>query len=158
MTKQLFSLLLAASAAGCISGARTNVTAPGANVPVSMSRGVRDANGQLVPLDQRQYVGTFEYKTRAWSTFYTLLPFTPNKDISDAVNTQVAAAGGEAVVNLTIISKGCSLNRVWPFIVLPIWPGCSKIEVVGDIITVGGAPTPEATPAAAPAPTPVVNP
>jgi hypothetical protein len=142
--KRTITLCLLALATGCVAGGRVNIVAPEAKVPISLSRGVRDASGQLVPQEQKQVVGQFTYKTRGWSIGWSLVPLTPRRNISEAVNAQVAQAGGDAIINLTTISQGCRLNYFWPFIILPVWPGCTKIELVGDIIKV-------APPAAAPA-------
>jgi hypothetical protein len=114
---------------GCAWGARTKITATTAEYPVSMSRGVRDQNGEVVSADRRQTVGKFQYKTKTWSTFYTLLPITPRKQ-----------ANGEAIINLTTVVQSCRFpNYIFIFNILPIWPSCANIEVFGDIIKVAPA-------------------
>ena len=136
-------------AVGCAWGARTKITAAEAQYPVSMSRGVRDQNGEIVTADRRQTVGKFEYKTKTWSTFYTLLPITPRKNLSEAINAQVKQNSGEAVINLTTVVQSCRFpNYIFVFNILPIWPSCAKIEVYGDIIKV--LPAQPAQPASAP--------
>jgi hypothetical protein len=151
--KKLLFLLPLALEIGCAWGARTKITAPEASYPVSMSRGVRDQNGEIVGQDRRQVVGQFQYKTRAWSTFYTLAPLTPRKNISDEINAQVKQVNGEAVINLTTVVKSCKLpNYAWPLNVLPIWPSCAKIQIFGDIIKVTDAPAQPASAPVTPAP------
>jgi hypothetical protein len=137
-------------AIGCAWGARTKITATQAAYPVSMSRGVRDQNGEIVGNDRRQTVGKFEYKTKTWSTFYTLAPITPRRNISKAVNAQVKQANGEAIINLTTVVQSCRVpNYIFIFNLLPIWPSCAKIEVFGDIIKVAPAqPTSAPVPSA----------
>jgi hypothetical protein len=162
MNRSLLFLLLALS--GCAGGA-VNVVAPNSKVPVSMSRGVRDQDGDLVTPERKQRVGVYQTKFTGYSLFYSLLPLTPKKDISESINAQVAQAGGDAVVNLRVIGRGCGLNYVVIFNILPIWPGCTRVQVEGDIIKVlpkteaapvtgypsgvpaGPAASPEATPA-----------
>jgi hypothetical protein len=125
---------------GCAWGARTKITATTAEYPVSMSRGVRDQNGEIVGADRRQTVGKFQYKTKTWSTFYTLLPITPRRNLSKAVNAQVKQANGEAIINLTTVVQSCRFpNYIFIFNILPIWPSCANIEVFGDIIKVAPA-------------------
>jgi hypothetical protein len=131
----LLAALLSAGATGC-AGARTTLAADDARYPISMSRGVRDANGDLVPAERRQVVGELDDTFMAWGTFYSAVRLTPHTDISDAVNEQVAHAHGDAVVALHVGSRQCTLNYLAPLSWLPIWPGCTEVFVHGDIIRV----------------------
>jgi len=149
--------LALATGMGC-AGARTNITAPDSKYPVSLSRGVRDADGTLVPAERRIVVGHFETKSHPYSLFYSFLPLKPTTDISEEINQQVAAAGGDAVINLKVGSTQCWANWMLIFDILPIWPGCANVVIKGDIIKVrpgaaapAGAPPPDA-PAAPPSP------
>jgi hypothetical protein len=153
------ALVSAACVTGC-AGARTTVVAPAATVPVSMSRAVRDDQGQLVTADRRKVVGQFHESRTAWNILWSVVPLTPTTDISESVNEQVSAVKGDAVVYLTIVSNHCALNYLLiPFGILPFWPGCATIDVTGDIVQVSAAspPAPPAPPAppSAPATTPV---
>jgi hypothetical protein len=133
---KVITLAVAISALGC-AGAMTSVVAPDAQVPVSMSRAVRDADGGLVTAERRKVVGHFHDEPTAWSLFYTAVALTPRTDISHSVNTQVAHSRGQAVTNLRVRNATCGLTYlVFPFGLLPIWPGCSNLEIDGDIITV----------------------
>lgn len=105
-------------------------------MPVSLSRGVRDSDGTLVPEERRLVVGHFEEHRTAWGMFYSLASLTPESDISDAINEQVAAAHGDAVIHLSIRSKPCVANFIPIVNWLPFWPGCSKVVFEGDIIRV----------------------
>jgi hypothetical protein len=62
---------LAASPAlcGCIlhMHASTNIVAPDATIPVSLSETVRDADGNLVMPDRQQVVGTYEDTFHAYN-------------------------------------------------------------------------------------------
>jgi hypothetical protein len=112
-----------------------------------MSRGVRDDQGRLVTADRRTVVGQFHESRTAWSLLWSLVPLTPKTDISDSVNEQVAAAKGDAVVHLTIASNHCPLNYLlFPFGILPFWPGCASVDITGDIVQVTGAPPPPPPP------------
>lgn len=146
---------------GC-AGARTNLVAPTAQYPISLSRGVRDTDGTLVPAERRKIVGHFKTKRKAWAMLYSFLSLTPSKDLSDDLNQQIKARHGDAIINLTVASATCGMNFVFLFDWLPIWPGCSNIEITGDIIQVlpavaSAAPVPAPAPAPAPAPTPNVT-
>ncbi|HEU4404546.1 MAG TPA: hypothetical protein VFS43_04560 [Polyangiaceae bacterium] len=140
--------LALSTGAGCV-GANTSVVAPDAHYPVSLSRAVRDRDGSLVPGERRKVVGTFDEKRTAWSMFYKLVRLTPKTDLSASIDRQVKAAGGDAIVNLRVGTLHCGLNVV-PFLpALPLWPGCARVFVRGDIVKV----LPASTAGAAKAPT-----
>jgi hypothetical protein len=140
---KLALVVVASFSVGC-AGARTTIVAPTAEYPVSLSQGIRDAGGDLVPIGQREIVGHFEDHRTAWGLVYSLARLTPTKDLSSELNAQIKAAHGDAVVNLRIASSPCALNYVPVIDFLPIWPGCSNVTITGDIIRVtGGRPRPE---------------
>lgn len=126
---------LLATGVGC-AGARTEVVAPTARVPVSFSRSVRDQSGEIVPVERREVVGHFESRHNAWGMLYSLAKLDPTTDISREINEQVRAAGGDAVIHLSIRSKPCATDFVPVFNWLPFWPGCTRVVVEGDIIRV----------------------
>ncbi len=127
----LFGLLIV----GC-AGARTDVVAPTASVPISFSRSVRDQNGEIVSEANRQVVGHFESRHNAWGLLYSTVRLDPITNISNEINEQVRAAGGDAVIRLSIRSKPCATDFVPVFNFLPFWPGCTRVVVEGDIIRV----------------------
>ena len=135
MIRAAFALLALLTLTGC-AGARTHVAAPTANVPISLSHAVRDADGSLVPRERREIVGALHDERTAWGLLYSVIELTPEKDISAAVNEQVARAGGDAVVNLRIETHGCAWNYVPILDLLPVWPGCAKLTIDGDIVRV----------------------
>lgn len=128
-------LALVALGTGC-AGARTNVVADSAQYPISMSRAVRDADGSIVPQERVAKVGKLRSEAMAWGLLYSGIRLTPRTDISKAVNGQVAAAGGDAVVNLRIMGSHCGGDFIPAVSLIPIWPGCANIVVEGDIIKV----------------------
>lgn len=127
--------LLLISLAGC-AGGRVGITAYDAKVPVSMSRGVRDQNGELVSAERRVRVGKYEQQFSGFSIFYSLVPLSGRKNLAPSINQQVEQVGGDAVINLRVSSRGCILNYFVGFNLLPIWPGCTRVTVEGDIIKV----------------------
>ena len=129
---------------GC-AGARTEVVAPTANVPVSLSRAVRDAEGVIVTEERRDVVGTLDAEGTAWGMLYSGIRLTPEMDVSDAVNQEVQRLHGDAVINVSIATKQCVLNVAPGFNLLPFWPGCAKIHIHGDIIRLHPAPPPPAS-------------
>jgi len=115
---------------GC-SGAYSYVVADEAAVPVSMSEGVRGPDGRLLDAAEIEKVGDFKYDYLAWTMLWNEIPLTGDEDISDELNEQVKAAGGEAVINLTVTSDSSKWNG---FTLLGILPGCNSTTITGDII------------------------
>jgi hypothetical protein len=123
------------AATGC-AGARTSVVADEAQYPVSLSRAVRDEQGKLVTHEQVTKVGSFKHTDTAWGILYSAVKLNPRTDISEALNEQVALAGGDAVVNLRVKSTQCATDAFVIFTAIPFWPGCVKLAIEGDIIKV----------------------
>lgn len=131
----LAAAFVALAVAGC-SGARSHVVAPTAAVPISLSDGVRGADGHLVADQRKQVVGYFRDDYTAWAMVWTLISLTAPRDISDEINRQVKAAGGEAVINLAVVTQNCGGN-FWGLV--GILPGCSYVKIRGNIIRVASA-------------------
>jgi hypothetical protein len=121
--------------AGC-AGGRTSIVAKDASYPVSLSEGVRDRDGALVEDERKDFVGTFEDERMAWGMFYSSVKLTPTKDISRNVNDQVQKVNGDAVINLRVATAHCGWNFVPILNLLPVWPGCAKVKIEGDIVRV----------------------
>jgi|GEM_PF-1901571 len=121
---------LAVLLTGC-SGARSHVIADEARYPISLSDGVRDADGKLLPDERKQVVGSFTHSYKAWGWLWRVFSFTGDHDISEDVNEQVAAAGGDAIVNLSVKSELCLWNM---FTLVGLLPDCSNVSVRGHII------------------------
>jgi hypothetical protein len=132
---------------GC--GVSSWVTAPDSKYPISMSSGLRDQTGELVASTNKTTVGSFEKHYKACSMLWRLISFTGDKDISQAVNEQVAANKGDAIQDLSVESSGTVWN-IMTFI--GIFPDCANVRLKGTIVKVTPpAAAPTATPAAAPA-------
>ncbi len=131
----LLSALAVLVLSGC-AGARVAVTANRARYPISLSPMVRDKKGRLHNRHTLEKVGTFETTRTSVGFFYSLLSLPWTADISEAVNAQVAAAGGEALIDFDItVDTGCDLLNFFPLLnALPIWPGCVPVTAKGDIV------------------------
>jgi len=128
-------LFLPLALVGCV-GSRQDVRFSSVTVPLSLSGQLLDAQGRLVADESLETVGRLGASRRGWSIFWTLLPMK-GIDFSRDINEQVAAAGGEGVINLQVTSQeGCtlSLNQVPFAALLPIFPGCADVAVSGDIV------------------------
>jgi hypothetical protein len=135
VTAPALLLLGALGAAGC-AGARVRVTADRARYPLSLSPVVRDANGHLYDGRTLVKVGWLDVRKTTTGYVYSVLAVPPSRDFSDAINAQVAAAGGEAVVGLKIsVGDGCGWLNGFPVLnALPFWPGCVPVRLTGDIV------------------------
>jgi len=134
---RLLPLLLASSVvtAGC-AGAHVEITARQSRYAISMSQVVRDGSGLLYDHQSLEYVGALYTGRTRLGFFYSALTPLSTFDISEDVNAQVAAAGGEAVVGLIVsASDGCDILNNFPLLnILPVWPGCVPVTVTGDIV------------------------
>ena len=135
--RSLRGLLVVAltAVAGC-AGAHVEITARESRYAISMSEVVRDRAGNIYDRSSLEPVGQLHAdRTRVGFLYSGLTPLS-TFDISDAVNSQVAATGGEAVIGLTVAaSDGCDLLNVFPiFNILPVWPGCVPVTVTGEIV------------------------
>ena len=131
----LMLMLIAPASAGC-AGGRVSIVAERSRYPISLSRAVRDQTGRLYEGVALEHVGTLDAGGTRVGILYSALTIPPSMDISDDVNQQVAAAGGEAVVALTVsVGVGCEILNVFPILnILPLWPGCVPVTVTGDIV------------------------
>lgn len=126
-----FCLLLTA----CV-GSRQDIRFAAAQVPLSLSSQLLDGQGRQLGNEDLEVVGRLGASSRGWSLLWSLLPIK-GVDFSAEVNAQVAAAGGEGVVNLVLTSQdGCtrSLNQVPFAALLPFFPGCTDVTISGDIV------------------------
>ena len=128
-------LMLVAATTGC-AGARVDVTAERSRFPISMSDAVRDRSGELYGPPSLQRLAGFSVESTKIGILYSAVAPGSPLDISDAVNTQVTAAQGEAIINLSVtVSEGCAFLNSFPVMnALPIWPGCVPITIEGVIV------------------------
>lgn len=140
MTRRIFLiivLILTSVLIGCV-GARPIVALNTAKVPVSMSGVILDNNGEPLYPNQQIAVGRFKAEQRGWAMGYSFLQLNP-VDFSEELNKQVAAVDGVAVVNLEVASSGMPcvfLHVIQITQILPIFLGCNKVMIEGDIIRI----------------------
>jgi hypothetical protein len=133
MSRKAFAVALAVACAGC-AGGHGWVSAPTSRYPISLTHGIRAADGHLLTNKERKIVGHFDTSKTFVSLLYDAIPLNGSFDVSDDVNEQVRAAGGEAVTDLTFQTHLCALDFFLGFHMLPIWPGCATVHVTGNII------------------------
>lgn len=135
-------LMPVAATTGC-AGARVAVTAERSRFPISMSDAVRDRSGELYGPPSLKRLADFSVESTKIGILYSAVAPGSPLDISDAVNAQVTAAQGEAIINLSVtVSEGCALLNSFPVLnALPIWPGCVPITIEGEIVRRRQKPT-----------------
>jgi hypothetical protein len=149
----LFALALGLPLVTGCGGGTLAVKAPRAEYPVSFSRGVRDGSGELVPESRRQVVGTFEWSRTKWTMLWKAVRFgSDDVDVSDAVNAQIAAAKGDAIVHFRVDTEACVLTQLLIPMMVGVIPTCSTTTFHGEIIRV--LPAPSAAPPSSPSPSP----
>ncbi|MCD4653093.1 hypothetical protein K8T06_04085 [bacterium] len=127
--------LLPIALMGCYAGSYSKIVAGQSPYPVSLSPCVRDYNGEIINTSDYRVVGNFHYNYTTLHMLFGIVPLTKMKhDISTEVHRQIKAVGGEALVNLTVISKDNTWNEMSAILALCVFPSFSTVEVNGDII------------------------
>jgi hypothetical protein len=131
------AMICAGGLVGCMAGGGHHaVGAPHARYPVSMSRTVRDARGQILKTTEQQVVGQYEESYTGWSFIWGLVSVGGEKDASESINGQVQQATGDAVVNFAVESRGCAASFLSILGWLPFVPTCHGMKLTGDIVRV----------------------
>ena len=130
------ALAVVAALNGC-AGGRAVIHADGAGVPVSLSQSFFDASGNVVGPDRQETLEHFAISLSRWSVLWRIIPLNSRRiDLSADLDRRVAAASGDAVVNLTVTA---SEDPWWVFTVLvPLLPTHAGITVEGDIVRARG--------------------
>lgn len=120
---------------GC-AGASVEVTARRAAYPISMSGVVRDSTGAMLDTRSLKIVSQFHVEQTRIGILYSGVTPRSTLDISDEVNSQVAATNGEAIIRLSVTVDGsCSALNAFPVLnIVPIWPGCVPVTIDGLIV------------------------
>ena len=122
-------------AAGC-AGSRVEIMARSSRYPISLSHLVRDRTGRLYDGGSLHAVGAFSTSTTSFGLFYSGLGISPRCDVSEDVNRQVSAAGGEAIIDATVsVTTDCNALNGFPILnAIPVWPGCVHVVMSGAIV------------------------
>ena len=101
-----------------------------------MSGAVRDSTGAMLDTRFLKIVSQFHVEQTRIGILYSGVTPRSTIDISDEVNSQVAAANGEAVIRLSITVDGsCSPLNAFPVLnIVPVWPGCVPVSIDGLIV------------------------
>jgi hypothetical protein len=132
----LIVVMLGIFGAGCgigMSGGRINFD--DLKYPASMSGSLYGPDGEVVDKGGRlEEIDEFYYTKNYWSTFYSIIPLSRTSDIVEQMNKKIEKAGGDGITNVKVTSDYSKLTSLFPLNLLPIWPGCSEVEVTGTIV------------------------
>lgn len=128
------ALALGLSCSGCIlNGARVEIAAEQARFPISMTAALPDTKGKNLRVGHELVTrGRLRGEATACNFVYGATPATV--EISEIVNDQVRAAGGEGVAGLVIEATDRGWGWAFPLALLPFWPTCLAIQVNGAIV------------------------
>lgn len=128
--------VLAACAALCgCAGAQYDIGADRARYPISFSPALPDEKGQILYLGHElESKGSFEVSKIQFGFLYSAIASSNLIDISDQVNEEVAKRGGEGVVALSVTTKNCFTNYLFPLQILPFYPGCQVSTISGTVV------------------------
>jgi len=116
-------------------GARGSIVLKDVNHPVSMSPYIYDKNGQVLSINKGlTYNGGFLIEKTYYGTFYSLIKLSGDDDVNQQINDAVKASNSDAVVNLHYVVDQGGTNGCCPLTWLPIWPGTTKVFIMGDMV------------------------
>ena len=119
-------------ASGC-AGGRGFVRAEQTQVPISFSDSLPGSLGEIYRFPgELVKVGEFKHSANAIGFFYGAT--SDDVDISEAVDAQVKAAGGDGIVAFSVGAGQCAANAFLVFTALPFWPGCVRFDMTGIIV------------------------
>lgn len=127
----LFAVALLLSACA---GGRGDIRFDSLVYPASMSGYLNDSHQRVVSPKSLAVVGEFKEEARLWGAVFSWVPVTKTVDVSNAMNREIAAAGGEGMINVKVTSDGCAMNYVPVMSLLPMWPGCADVTIEGQIV------------------------
>lgn len=136
-SRALVSALALATSLGC-AGARPKLVFDGLRHPVSLSP-------VLAPDAKTERVGRFQWGTRSFAMFYTTVQLG-DVDFSEPLEREIAARGGDGIINLRIKSFPCTINQVAAVLFfIPFMPTCAYVQASGDVVRfVEGSQPPKA--------------
>jgi hypothetical protein len=116
-------------------GTKSSIVAEDCSYPVSMSSLVYGPDGQPLHREQLEEVGQFRFAYRSVHMFFTLIPLSRNRfDLSAEMDAQIEQAGGEAIVELSVLGHGNPWIELAPVIGFGLLPAYSDVSVTGVIV------------------------
>lgn len=119
---------------GC-AGSSVKMPLAGVRYPVSLSGYLFGPRKEILGKGQRlQVVREFNYTKSFWGIGYTLISLSDETDFDRFLNRKIEEAEGDGVINLKLSSSGCYINSTPCLNILPMWPGCTRVKIQGEIV------------------------
>jgi hypothetical protein len=133
MRPVLFAVMCCAlvCSSGCLSLSSTALHGSDLRYPVSMSKSVVDAAGQIQVPKAAEKVAHFTRDWSHWGWFYGFVSLSSHVDLSAMLNEEIEKAGGDGIVNLKVTAEGSGLS--WFISLLIIIPERVDVTVEGDV-------------------------
>tara|TARA_R110002072_G_scaffold273219_4_gene433835 strand:+ start:30185 stop:30619 length:435 start_codon:yes stop_codon:yes gene_type:complete len=122
---------------GCLSLSSTALNGSDLRYPVSMSKSVVDAAGQIHAPKASARVARFKRDWSHWGWLYGSVSLSSHVDLSAMLNEEIEKAGGDGIVNLKVTAAGSGLS--WFISLLIIIPERVDVTVEGDVYKLSDA-------------------
>lgn len=127
------SMLLSLGCSAGASGGRIHFDS--LKYPVSMSKSLYGPNKEILQDGVNlEHIKDFEFSMEHCSVLYSIVPLTSTRKISDQMNKEIDAAGGDGMTQVSFTTDNSWATAVPILHILPIWPGCQQITVSGHIV------------------------
>ena len=116
---------------GC-AGVRGSIVANNIDKPVSFTPYVFDTNGSIIEAKPKDTLKHFQIEKCYLGMLFTIISIDGEIDIAEDLNQEIANVNGDAIVNLTIETKGDG----WSFfsVLIPIIPSALFVDIQGDVV------------------------
>lgn len=113
-------------------GVRGTVVAAKVDKPVSFTPCVFDAKGSIIKSEPKDTLKHFKLEKCYTGMLFTIISLDGAVDISDELNQEITSVQGDAIVNLTLETKGDN----WAFFsaLIPIIPSALYVDIQGDVV------------------------
>jgi len=129
----LFSVAL--PLASCMHGGRASLKFKKMEYPASMSSYLYDKNWKKLQYgNQLQFIKKVTVTRKVWGMGYSMISFSKTESFDQKLNAEIKKMGGVGIVNVSVSTRGCSFNGVFPPLAILPLPGCGVVTVEGDIV------------------------
>ena len=131
--RTLFVLAMVSCSTGCAAGSGT-LRFKKLSYPVSMSPVLEDDSGKLLGTYDLEKRGKFKKEVTFTNLIWGLVPTTGSVDLSAEINKKIRGVKGEGIINFSVTAIPCGSNFIFQLIIIPFWPGCTRVVVEGTIV------------------------
>jgi len=119
---------------GCAGGSNS-IKLEGVKKPVSLTKSLYGPNMKVLKeKEDIEVVYHFYGEKTFYNMGYSAVSLNDDEEIVKNINKTLDEHKGAGVINFSVEAQGCGTNACFPFIMLPIWPGCVNVQYEGDIV------------------------